>query len=72
MRFECEKIEVCEDDSSYIKLVIYEMQPDGSSAVLDITHHNTEREADEWLADNWKMASPPAVGVRQEFENDAS
>jgi len=69
MRFECEKIEVCEDDSPYIKLVIYEIQPDGKSAVLDITHHNTEREADDFLADHWNLTSPPTFGVRQRFEN---
>lgn len=70
MIFECEKLVDEDDDGPFIKLIIFIIDQD-SATVSDITHHNTEQEADEWLATQWKVACPPPIGIRHRFESQS-
>lgn len=68
--YECEKLEVEDGDGPYFKLVIFTLDED-SATVLDITSHDTEQSADEWLAKEWKISCPPPIGTRYKFESEA-
>lgn len=67
-KFVCEKYWIEDEDDQYCKLIVFECDADGTLSVLDITHHNSETLADDWLKAQWKILSPPKIGERLEFE----
>lgn len=69
MRYTCEKI-WSEGDQGFVKVIICELGTDSSSTVSDITHHDSEALADQWLNDQWGIALPPQMDVQMVFEHD--
>ena len=65
----CEKHHIKDDGDEYVKLIIFE-RVDNVLEVTDITHHNSETLADEWLKAEWSISIPPKFGERLEFESD--
>jgi hypothetical protein len=68
-KFVCEKEWVRGDGPDYIRVTIYEVELGGKS-VADITHHDSEDLANEWLADEWAIKTAPEIGEQLEFESD--
>lgn len=70
-QFVCEKEMVKDDADLYCKLTIFEKTNDNGLEVLDITHHDTEMEANDWLKKQWEIEPPPKIGERYHFEHDS-
>lgn len=70
--FACEKIHMVppDDNTEYWRLIVFEVDENGSDVVIDITHHDTEEWADRWLEEHWGVRSPPLKGERLRFEYD--
>ena len=69
MQFECEKLWYGDDNEAYVKLLIFEVEAEGTF-VLDITHHDTEELADERLREHWHLSALPKMGERMPFEHE--
>jgi hypothetical protein len=67
----CQKYYVDDPADSYWRVVIEETDLIGlvpkAWRGCDITHHDTEAIANEWLRTQWNLISPPPVGVELEF-----
>jgi hypothetical protein len=66
-RYLCEKHSIKGDGPDYIKVIVYEFEEE-SKYVIDITHQDTEEEADEWLDYVWALKPAPKLGEQFEFE----
>ena len=68
-KFLCEKHLVKDDGGDYFKLIVSEFTDDNGLEVYDITHHDSEEEADAWLKQTWAISTPPRVGEKTTFYN---
>ncbi len=67
-KYLCEKHLVRDDGDDYFKLIVSEFTDDNGLEVSDITHHNSEEDADAWLKQTWAISTPPKVGEKINFE----
>jgi hypothetical protein len=60
---EIEKQFYSDEHDTFIRLILY----DDHRCVLDITHHNTEADADAYLLRQWRVSDPPCCGQRRNY-----
>jgi hypothetical protein len=66
-KYLCEKEWICGDGPDFVRVTVYEVEASGKS-VTDITHHDSEALADDWLVKEWELNEVPKIGEQLNFK----